>query len=88
MQPLLFLSFFPTFLIIVIAAVPLVLDRIRKNISEQVEGRGKFFKNLFNFAIEYKKFWTKRGFKTPVLNYLICRKIKALLGGRCRLLAW
>ena len=66
----------------VIAAVPLVLDRIRKNIAEEVDGKGPFFNQLFHFLISYKKFWTKKGYRTPVVNYLLCRKIRALLGGR------
>jgi long-chain acyl-CoA synthetase len=64
------------------AAVPLVLDRIRKGVVEQMEARGKFFKALFNFAMDYKSFWSRKGFKTPILNFLICRKIRAMLGGK------
>lgn len=66
----------------VMAAVPLVLDRIRKNITEEVDARGPFFKQLISFLISYKKFWTKKGYRTPIVNYLLCRKIRSLLGGR------
>ncbi|RWS24448.1 long chain fatty acid CoA ligase-like protein [Leptotrombidium deliense] len=66
----------------VLASVPLVLDRIRKAVCEQVEGRGRLFKAVFDFAIEYKKFWTKKGFNTPIINFLVCRKIQQLLGGK------
>jgi long-chain acyl-CoA synthetase len=51
----------------VMAAVPLILNRIRKNIEEQVEQRGYFFKILFNLAIDYKKLCTKNGFKTVII---------------------
>ena len=71
----------------VMTAVPLVLDRIRKGVIEQVEQKGKFFSALFNFAIDYKKFWKRKGFKTPIVNALICKKIKAMLGGRVRVIA-
>ncbi len=50
------------------AAVPLVLNRIRKDIEEQVEQNGYFFKSLFNFLIEYKKLWNNKGFKTVLKN--------------------
>jgi len=66
----------------VMAAVPLVLDRIRKIITEEVDSKHPFLKELFNFLISYKKFWTKRGFKTPIVNAIVCKKIRKLLGGR------
>ncbi|KAK4336910.1 hypothetical protein RND71_043475 [Anisodus tanguticus] len=66
----------------VMAAVPLVLDRIRKNICEEVSAKHPFLKELFNFLISYKKFWTKRGFKTPIVNMIVCNKIRSLVGGR------
>lgn len=71
----------------VMAAVPLILDRIRKGIVEQVEQKSKFSQKLFYFAIDYKKCWTKKGFRTPLLNLLIFNKIKSLLGGNVRLMA-
>lgn len=63
------------------AAVPLVLDRIRKGVWDQMEGRGKFFRAFFQFLMDYKRFWTKKGFKTPILNAVICNKIRSMLGG-------
>lgn len=65
----------------VMAAVPLVLDRIRKGITEQMEMRGKFMKSFFNFTMDYKRFWTKKGFKTPLVNAVVCKKIRSMLGG-------
>jgi len=66
----------------VMAAVPLVLDRIRKSVVEEVDSKHPFLKELFNFLISYKKFWTKRGFRTPIVNAIVCKKIRNLLGGR------
>lgn len=63
--------------------VPLILDRIRKGITEkasalarvyvtavtprltwlQVEGRGSSTKKLFNFALDYKNYWSAKGYK-------------------------
>jgi long-chain acyl-CoA synthetase len=68
----------------VMAAVPLVLDRIRKGVWDTMETRGKFAKAFFQFAIEYKKFWMKRGFRTPIVNAVVCSKIRSMLGGRIK----
>lgn len=66
------------------AAVPLVLDRIRKGVWDQMDTKGPFFKSFFKFVTDYKNFWTKRGFKTPIINALVCKKIRAMLGGRIK----
>lgn len=66
----------------VMAAVPLVLDRIRKGVWDQMESQGKYAKALFQFMVDYKKFWMKRGFQTPIINSLVCSKIRAMLGGK------
>lgn len=71
----------------VIAAVPLVLDRIRKGIMQKIESKGPFATGLFNFMIDYKKFWTRKGFTTPLINTFICPKISQLLGGKVKLVA-
>lgn len=67
--------------------VPLVLDRIRKGITEEIEGKGLFAKKLFEYVISYKRHWIKKGYRTPIVNFLVCRKIKQILGGRLRLMA-
>jgi len=66
----------------VMAAVPLVLDRIRKGVWDQMEAKGPFMKSFFQFVVDYKKFWMKRGFRTPIINALVCKKIRAMLGGK------
>lgn len=68
----------------VMAAVPLVLDRIRKGVWDQMESKGPFMKAFFEFVVDYKKFWMKRGFKTPIINALVCKKIRAMLGGKIK----
>lgn len=68
----------------VMAAVPLVLDRIRKGVWDQMETKGKFAKSFFQFVVDYKKFWMKRGFRTPIINALVCSKIRAMLGGQIK----
>uniref|UniRef100_A0A6G1SB85 long-chain-fatty-acid--CoA ligase n=1 Tax=Aceria tosichella TaxID=561515 RepID=A0A6G1SB85_9ACAR len=71
----------------VIASVPLVLDRIRKGIVQKIESKGPFLAGLFNFIVDYKKFWTRKGFTTPLINFLICRKVNQMLGGCVKLIA-
>ncbi|KAG9510695.1 Long-chain-fatty-acid--CoA ligase 4, partial [Fragariocoptes setiger] len=71
----------------VIAAVPLVLDRIRKGIFQKIESKGAFAAGLVNFIVDYKKFWTRKGFTTPLINRFICSKVKGMLGGRVELVA-
>ena len=48
----------PTFM----AAVPLVLDRIRKGIYDKINRKGLLVRKLFDFAVDYKSFWTQKGF--------------------------
>lgn len=67
--------------------VPLVLDRIRKGVCEEIDGKGAFAKQLFDFVIKYKRHWTKQGYRTPIVNFLVCNKIKQILGGRLRMMA-
>lgn len=71
----------------VIASVPLVLDRIRKGIVQKIESKGPFLAGLFNFIVDYKKFWTRKGFTTPLINLVICRKVNQMLGGQVKLIA-
>ncbi|XP_015793198.1 long-chain-fatty-acid--CoA ligase 4 [Tetranychus urticae] len=66
----------------IMAAVPLVLDRIKKAVTENIDAQGPFMKSFFRFALEYKQYWIKNGFQTPLLNKIICGKIKAMLGGK------
>ena len=73
----------------VIAAVPLILDRIRKGIIDELSKnkRKRFVKRSIDVLLKYKGFWTRHGFTTPIINATICRKFRALLGGRIRFIA-
>lgn len=70
-----------------LACVPLVVDRIRKSVSEAARSKGPLFKALFDYAIDYKNFWLDLGFDTPLLNIFIFNKLRSLLGGEIKLLA-
>ena len=61
-------------------AVPLIMDRIYKNIIDSVEKRGPTFKKIFHYCFNYKLYWVKCGMTTPLLDKLIFSKISKLLG--------
>ncbi|XP_059098131.1 fatty acid CoA ligase Acsl3-like [Tigriopus californicus] len=63
-------------------AVPLILDRIYKNILDSVSKRGPSFQKVFNFCYEYKRYWMKRGRGTPICDKIVFNKIRSLLGGK------
>lgn len=57
------------------------LGRIYKNVLDSVRKRGAAFQAVFNFCFDYKLYWMKRGYRTPLLDRLVFSKIQALLGG-------
>lgn len=67
-------------------AVPLVLDRIFKGIQENVNKKGPFFKALFDFCHKYKASWIRRGYSTPIMDRLIFKSVRDLVGGKIRLM--
>ncbi|KAK7067881.1 Long-chain-fatty-acid--CoA ligase 4, partial [Halocaridina rubra] len=69
------------------AAVPLILDRIYKGILEKVASQGPWLTKLFDYGLQYKLNWIHRGWDTPICNWVVFRKIRALLGGRLRIMA-
>lgn len=66
------------------AGVPLILDRIRKTLTDRFErpGRAIFWKQLFKYFCAYKNFWIDHGYDTPLVNQFICKKVQGQLGGR------
>lgn len=64
--------------------VPLILDRIYKNIIDSVNKRGTSFQKVFEFCYRYKLYWTRVGQETHIVDRIVFNKIKALLGGRMR----
>jgi len=67
-------------------AVPLVLDRIFKGIQENVGKKGEFFKALFTYCHKYKSDWQRKGYSTPIMDRLVFKSVRALIGGRIRLI--
>ena len=68
----------------VMACVPLVLDRIYKGVNETVRKKGEFFENLFRFCVDYKVAALNRGERTPIMDRIIFKNVRALVGGRLR----
>ena len=64
--------------------VPLILDRIYKNIIDSVNKRGSNFQKAFEFCYRYKLYWSRNGHKTPIVDKIVFNKIKSLLGGKMR----
>lgn len=41
---------------------------------------------MFKFAYDYKVSWTRRGYRTPIIDKLIFAPIRQLMGGKMRLI--
>jgi len=64
--------------------VPLILDRIYKGVTENIKKKGAFVSALMDFCIKYKLECTRRGEITPIMDKLVFRSIRMLVGGRVR----
>lgn len=62
--------------------VPLILERFQKEIYAQLNRRGFLASPLFTYFMEYKNRWLARGFRTPIIDRIICEKIKEQFGGK------
>ena len=69
----------------VMAAVPLILDRIHKAIREKVDQKGPRFRNFFDWAFDYRLESLRQGEEAPIMDFIIFRKMKAALGGKIKL---
>lgn len=63
----------------VFIAVPLVLDRIRRGVTEQINNR-PVAKAIFNCLITYKDYWRGKGYTTPIANFFLSRKARKTMG--------
>lgn len=67
-------------------AVPLVLERITKEIYRKLNQVSPIAAPIFNYLIDYKIRWTSRGFDTPIINRLVSKRIRDQFGGRLKLI--
>jgi len=70
----------------IMASVPLILDRLRAGVQEQVAKGSPITRLLFKTAYALKKRASERGYKTPLLDRLVFSKVAARFGGRLRYL--
>ncbi|XP_068562367.1 long-chain-fatty-acid--CoA ligase 3a [Cebidichthys violaceus] len=68
------------------AAVPEIMDRIYKNVMTKVEEMNCVQRTLFTLAYNYKLEQLAKGNSTPLCDRLVFGKVRALLGGRTRVL--
>ncbi|XP_013383556.1 long-chain-fatty-acid--CoA ligase 4 [Lingula anatina] len=69
-----------------LAAVPLIADRLYKNVWEKVNEGSLFSRKLFHFAYNYKLAKYESGNSTPIIDRLVFKRVRAILGGRLRLM--
>lgn len=67
-------------------SVPLILERISKGIVDKIRNGNYIQKVMFKFAYEYKRKWVQRGYKTPIIDAVVFKKVANLLGGKVRLM--
>ena len=70
----------------IMCTVPLILDRVYKNISEGVTKKGAGFRRVFELCYAYKLWWAERGWRTPLMDRTVFSKLAAVLGGRVDLM--
>ena len=68
----------------VMAAVPLILDRIYKSLRSKVGQKGKSFQEIFDFCVAYRVWWLRKGYDTPFLNRVLFGKIRDSFGGHLK----
>lgn len=68
------------------AAVPLVLERMKAMILQEVQKKPLVLQHLFRFAVSYKSFWNRKGFATPLTDKLMFAKTSTIFGKRLQCL--
>lgn len=66
------------------AAVPAIMDRIFKAVSEEVAASPRFMQELFKLNYERKRARYLEGYCSPFLDRIVFKKIRRLLGGKLR----
>jgi len=70
----------------IMCTVPLILDRIYKNLTDGVARKGDLFRRLFEFCYNYKLWWSEWGLDTSLLDLVLFSKLRKILGGRVDLM--
>lgn len=64
--------------------VPLVLDRIIKETNEKLRARTPVSLPIFNYLIDYKSRWVRRGYQCNIVTKLLCPKVQEQFGGQLK----
>ncbi|MFH4974146.1 hypothetical protein AB6A40_000855 [Gnathostoma spinigerum] len=67
-----------------LAAVPAIMDRIFKAVSEEVAAQPRIMQELFKLNYERKRARYQEGYCSPFLDRIVFKKIRRLLGGHLR----
>lgn len=67
-------------------AVPLVCERIKSSICDQVSRKSPLIQHLFHFGIKYKHFWNSSGFSTPLTDKILFDKTRRVFGNNLKAL--
>lgn len=65
-------------------AVPLILDRVRKGIMDKVALNSPIQIALFNTSVRYKRKWMNRGYRCPIVDAVVFKKVGLAMGGKLR----
>lgn len=68
------------------SAVPLILERIIKGVTQAIESQGHIKARIFKEALKYKQRQEGASFASRVLDTLIFNRVKEELGGQLRML--
>jgi long-chain acyl-CoA synthetase len=66
--------------------VPLVLDRILKEVYDKLNARTPVSGDFFSYIMAYKSKWTQKGYECAIVNKLVCSKVQQQLGGRLKIM--
>ncbi|KAF1743920.1 hypothetical protein MXB_3661 [Myxobolus squamalis] len=69
----------------IMIAVPLFLERLTKGVIENLRSKSRLKQLLYQNCYAMKIFYRKLGFKTPILDKLIFKTLRNILGGRLEL---
>lgn len=68
------------------AAVPLVLERMKAMILQEIQKKPLVVQYMFTFAVRYKQFWNRKGFTTPITDKIWFGKTSQIFGNRLQCL--
>uniref|UniRef100_A0A0N5AK34 long-chain-fatty-acid--CoA ligase n=1 Tax=Syphacia muris TaxID=451379 RepID=A0A0N5AK34_9BILA len=66
------------------SAVPAIMDRIFKAVSDEVASTPRFMQELFKLNYERKRARYTEGYCSPFLDRIVFKKIRRLLGGKLK----